>query len=122
MLDVLLSGGKNTCIYISTCMGICLCASVTPTWSINEPVTREDVNDNDEEPKEKEMEDEQEKKEIYVKSRFIYYFLLEYQDKRMNWLRISRNLIFNSISFFDRINWIESFNFRLFLSMQMFCH
>ncbi len=67
-------------------------------------MTREDVNDNDEEPKEKEMEDEQEKKEIYVKSRFIYYFLLEYQDKRMNWLRISRNLIFNSISFFDRIN------------------
>ncbi len=94
-LMVFLSGGKNTSVYINInkfiCMGICicLCASVTPTWSINESVTtEEDVNIDDEKPKEKKEHGERAKKKrnvyMYHKSRFVCRFLLKYRKKRTN--------------------------------------
>jgi hypothetical protein len=78
MLDVLLSGDKNISIYLCEWIYVCLCASVTPTWSINESVTteEEDVSDDDEEPKEKKTKKEREKKiEIYILNlRFSFRF------------------------------------------------
>ena len=78
MLDVLLSGDKNISIYLCIWVYVCLCASVTPTWSVNESVTtEEDVSDDDEEPKKKKREEKRKKsKYIYIKSRFVYRFLL----------------------------------------------